>query len=139
MAGPGILMTGHDLLDLHELLKQCEGTDVKVYTHGEMLPAHMYPGTSRPSQSGGPLWRRLAEAEDGVRRVSPGPTVATTNCVLIPQRIVCRSVVYDALHRGSRWDSHHGRRFLAVIAKAQACPPLPDSEIESPRPASITA
>ena len=41
--GPGILVTGHDLLDLEYLLKQTEGTGVNVYTHGEMLPAHGYP------------------------------------------------------------------------------------------------
>ena len=43
LAGPGILITGHDMVDLDRLLKQLEGTDIKVYTHGEMLPAHMYP------------------------------------------------------------------------------------------------
>ena len=42
-AGPGILITGHDLLDLADLLQHLEGTNIKVYTHGEMLPAHMYP------------------------------------------------------------------------------------------------
>src|ERR1019366_1023170 len=42
-AGPGILISGHDLLDLEHLLATCEGTNVKVYTHGEMLPGHMYP------------------------------------------------------------------------------------------------
>jgi len=42
-AGPGILITGHDLLDLYELLKQTDGTGVNVYTHSEMLPAHAYP------------------------------------------------------------------------------------------------
>jgi len=41
--GPAILVSGHDLLDLYELLKQTEGTGVNVYTHGEMLPAHGYP------------------------------------------------------------------------------------------------
>jgi len=41
--GVGILVTGHDLLDLYELLKQTEGTGINVYTHGEMLPAHGYP------------------------------------------------------------------------------------------------
>jgi hydroxylamine reductase len=43
VAGPGILVTGHDMLDLHDLLKQTAGTGINVYTHGEMLPAHMYP------------------------------------------------------------------------------------------------
>ena len=42
-AGPGILVTGHDMVDLEDLLEQTEGTGVNVYTHGEMLPAHMYP------------------------------------------------------------------------------------------------
>ncbi len=41
--GPGILITGHDMLDLADLLEQTKGTGVNVYTHGEMLPAHMYP------------------------------------------------------------------------------------------------
>ncbi|MCM8761543.1 MAG: hydroxylamine reductase, partial [Candidatus Omnitrophica bacterium] len=41
--GPGILITGHDLLDLYELLKQTEGTGINIYTHSEMLPAHGYP------------------------------------------------------------------------------------------------
>lgn len=40
---PGILISGHDMLDLEELLKQTEGTGVDVYTHGEMLPGHYYP------------------------------------------------------------------------------------------------
>jgi hydroxylamine reductase len=42
--GPGILVTGHDLMDLKNLLEQTKGTGIKVYTHGEMLPAHMYSG-----------------------------------------------------------------------------------------------
>jgi hydroxylamine reductase len=41
--GPAILVSGHDLLDLYELLKQTEGTGINIYTHGEMLPAHGYP------------------------------------------------------------------------------------------------
>ncbi len=69
--GPGILVTGHDMVDLDDLLKQCEGTDVKVYTHGEMLPAHMYPKLREHPNLAGHLRRRLAEAEEGVRRSSP--------------------------------------------------------------------
>ncbi|XXX67434.1 hypothetical protein WME82_04325 [Sorangium sp. So ce128] len=48
VAGPGILVSGHDLSDLAELLRQCEGTGVRVYTHGEMLPAHAYPELASP-------------------------------------------------------------------------------------------
>ncbi len=81
--GPGILVTGHDLLDLKNLLEQTQGTGVNVYTHGEMLPAHMYPELRKyPHLKGnyGGAWQRQRKefAEFG------GPVLATTNCVLIP-------------------------------------------------------
>jgi len=82
-AGPGILVTGHDLVDLADLLKQLEGTDIKVYTHGEMLPAHMYPRLrEHPNLAGhyGGAWQ-LQRREFAA---FPGPILATTNCVLIP-------------------------------------------------------
>ena len=82
-AGPGILVTGHDLLDLWDLLKQAEGTAIKVYTHGEMLPAHMYAKfAAHPNLAGhyGGAW------QDQKREFAafPGPVFGTTNCVLIP-------------------------------------------------------
>lgn len=82
--GPGILITGHDLMDLKELLAQVEGTNIKVYTHGEMLPGHMYEGLrNHPNLAGhyGGAWQKQRkEFED-----FGGPIVATTNCVLIPR------------------------------------------------------
>ena len=80
-AGPGILITGHDMLDLDNLLKQCEGTDVKVYTHGEMLPGPHVSQAPRASEPGRPLRRGLAEAAARVRRVRragrwPRPTAS---------------------------------------------------------------
>ncbi len=82
-AGPGILITGHDMLDLFNLLKACEGTKIKVYTHGEMLPAHMYPVLrDHPNMGGqyGTAWQKQkTEFSD-----FPGPVVATTNCISIP-------------------------------------------------------
>jgi hydroxylamine reductase len=82
-AGPGILITGHDMLDMHNLLKACEGTSIKVYTHGEMLPAHMYPVLrNHPNMGGqyGTAWQKQkTEFSD-----FPGPIVATTNCISIP-------------------------------------------------------
>ncbi len=83
-AGPGILITGHDLMDLWELLEQLEGTDIKVYTHGEMLPAHMYPKLrDHPNLAGhyGGAWQKQRSEFDAF----PGPIVATTNCILIPK------------------------------------------------------
>ena len=127
-AGPGILMTGHDLLDLHNLLKQCEGTPVKVYTHGEMLPAHMYPVLrNHPNLAchfGGAWLKQKTEFE----RFS-GPTVATTNCVLIP-----RESYADRLFTTRCTAVPGGKRIVddnysAVISKAQQCPPLPASPI----------
>jgi hydroxylamine reductase (hybrid-cluster protein) len=50
-AGPGILVTGHDLLDLADLLEQTAGTGINVYTHGEMLPAHAYPALRAHAQT----------------------------------------------------------------------------------------
>ena len=128
VAGPGILMTGHDLLDLYNLLKQCEGTDVKVYTHGEMLPAHMYPVLrEHPNLAGnyGGAWQKQ---KTEFERFS-GPTVATTNCVLIPREsyadrlFTTRCTAVPGAVRITDED------FSPVIAKARACPPLPDSPI----------
>lgn len=82
-AGPGILITGHDMVDLGNLLAQVEGTDIKVYTHGEMLPAHMYPKLrEHPNLAGnyGGAWQKQKKEFAAF----PGPVVGTTNCVLIP-------------------------------------------------------
>lgn len=81
--GPGILVTGHDLLDLYELLKQTEGTGVNIYTHGEMLPANAYPELKKfdhlKGNYGGPWQKQKTEFEE-----FGGPILVTTNCVLIP-------------------------------------------------------
>lgn len=82
--GPGILVTGHDLMDLKNLLDQSAGTGVKVYTHGEMLPGHMYPELKKhPHFAGhyGGAWQKQRHEFESFG----GPIVATTNCVLIPR------------------------------------------------------
>lgn len=82
-AGPGILVTGHDMLDLKHLLDQTAGTGINVYTHGEMLPAHMYPELRKyPHLAGhfGGAWQK--QRQEFARFT--GPIVATTNCILIP-------------------------------------------------------
>lgn len=81
--GPGILVTGHDLLDLEELLKQTEGTGVNVYTHGEMLPANAYPELKKYKHligNYGSAWQKQKKEFDEFG----GPILVTTNCVLIP-------------------------------------------------------
>ncbi|MCU0703904.1 MAG: hydroxylamine reductase, partial [Fimbriiglobus sp.] len=122
--GPGILVTGHDLVDLWDLLKQCEGTGVNVYTHGEMLPAHMYPKLrSHPNLAGhygGPWQKQRAEFP-----TFGGPVVATTNCILIPHATYADRIFttrFTAVPGGTRIADND---FSTVIAKANACGPLP--------------
>lgn len=82
--GPGILVTGHDLMDLKNILEQTAGKGINVYTHGEMLPGHMYSGLRAyphfVGHYGGPWQLQRAEFE-----AFGGPIVVTTNCVLIPR------------------------------------------------------
>ena len=72
------------MADLRDLLDQVKGTDIKVYTHGEMLPAHMYPKLrEHPNLAGhyGGAWQKQkVEFEQFT-----GPILGTTNCVLIPR------------------------------------------------------
>jgi len=122
-AGPGILITGHDLVDLADLLKQCEGTKVKVYTHGEMLPAHMYPKLRNHPNMGGHYGGAWQEQKDEFVRFS-GPVIATTNCILIPPPAYADRVFTTrctAVPGGTRLKDND---FAPVIAKALKCAPL---------------
>ena len=78
---PGILISGHDLKDMEELLKQTEGTGVDVYTHGEMLPANYYPAFKKydhfAGNYGSSWWQQNKEFES-----FNGPILMTTNCII---------------------------------------------------------
>jgi hydroxylamine reductase len=78
---PGILISGHDLKDIDELLKQSEGTGVDVYTHSEMLPANYYPAFKKfphlAGNYGGSWWHQNLEFES-----FNGPIIMTTNCIV---------------------------------------------------------
>jgi hydroxylamine reductase len=78
---PGILISGHDMKDMEELLKQTEGTGVDVYTHGEMLPANYYPAFKQydhfVGNYGGSWWHQNEEFES-----FNGPVLLTTNCLI---------------------------------------------------------
>jgi hydroxylamine reductase len=82
--GPGILISGHDLRDLKELLEQTEGTGINVYTHGEMLPANAYPELKKHAHLagnyGGSWWRQRDEFDS-----FNGPILMTTNCLVPPK------------------------------------------------------
>ena len=78
---PGILISGHDLKDMEELLEQTQGTGVDVYTHGEMLPANYYPAFKKydhfVGNYGGSWWHQNKEFES-----FNGPIFMTTNCIV---------------------------------------------------------
>ena len=79
--GPFIVVSGHDLHDLAELLEQVKGTGVSVYTHGEMLPCHAYPELKKhPELKGnfGTAWQNQQKEFDNV----PGAFLFTTNCLM---------------------------------------------------------
>ena len=80
-SNPGILISGHDLKDMEELLKQTKGTGVDVYTHGEMLPANYYPAFKKydnfVGNYGGSWWHQNKEFES-----FNGPILMTTNCIV---------------------------------------------------------
>jgi len=81
---PGILVSGHDLTDLEQLLDQTQGTGIDVYTHSEMLPAHYYPFfkkyTNFVGNYGGSWWAQVGEFE-----TFNGPILFTTNCIVPPK------------------------------------------------------
>ncbi|APV44764.1 hydroxylamine reductase [Dehalogenimonas formicexedens] len=82
--GPFIVMSGHDLLDLKELLDQTAGKGISVYTHGEMLPAHGYPGLKKyPHLKGnfGTAWQNQQQEFAG----APGAFIFNTNCLMPPK------------------------------------------------------
>lgn len=78
---PGILISGHDLKDMDELLRQTEGAGVDVYTHSEMLPAHYYPAFKKyehlVGNYGGSWWHQNQDFE-----TFNGPILMTTNCII---------------------------------------------------------
>ncbi|MGE5279611.1 MAG: hydroxylamine reductase [Deltaproteobacteria bacterium] len=122
-AGPGILVTGHDLLDLYELLRQTEGRGINVYTHSEMLPAHGYPELKKFKHLAGNYggaWQEQKKEFDAF----PGAILATTNCVLIPKDSY-RDRLFTVGITGVDGVAHiKGRDFTPLIEKALASKPL---------------
>jgi len=120
--GPAIIISGHDLWDLKILLDQTEGSGINIYTHGEMLPAHGYPGLNRYKHLAGHFgtaWQNQQKEFDGV----PAAILMTTNCIQEP-----RSSYTDRLFTTGlvAWpgimhieDKNEGKDFSRVIEKAK--------------------
>jgi len=125
---PGILISGHDLKDMEELLKQTEGTGVDVYTHSEMLPANYYPAFKKykhfAGNYGGSWWHQNKEFE-----TFNGPIVMTTNCI-VPVRDSYKGRIFTTGMAGYPGVKHIADReqgkakdFSEIIALAKKCPP----------------
>ncbi len=123
---PAILISGHDLKDMEELLKQTEGTGVDVYTHSEMLPANYYPAFKKyehfVGNYGNAWWKQNEEFQS-----FNGPILMTTNC-LVPPKDSYKDRVYTTGATGFPGLTHIEERkdgepkdFSAIIEHAKKC------------------
>lgn len=124
---PGILISGHDLHDIEDLLKQTEGTGVDVYTHSEMLPAHYYPAFKKyrhfVGNYGNAWWKQREEFT-----AFNGPIVFTTNCIVPPlEKATYKERMFTSNSTGYPGCKHitadiDGRKdYSEVIAMAKGC------------------
>jgi hydroxylamine reductase len=119
--GKAILVSGHDLKDLEELLRQTEGKAVYVYTHGEMLPAHGYPGLKKYSHfygHYGTAWQNQGREFGDF----PGAILMTTNCLQKPRDSYRRNIFTSGTVGWPGVTHISGRNFKPVIDKALAMP-----------------
>ena len=125
---PGILISGHDLKDMEELLEQTAGTGVDVYTHGEMLPAQYYPAFKKyehlKGNYGNAWWKQTTEFES-----FQGPILFTTNCI-VPPKDSYKQKVYTTGSAGFPGCTHIADRpegghkdFSVIIEAAKQCAP----------------
>ncbi len=131
---PAILISGHDLTDLEQLLEQTEGTGVDVYTHSEMLPAHYYPAFKKydhfVGNYGNAWWKQVAEFDS-----FNGPILFTTNCIVPPRKEEIRERIFTTGATGYPGCTHieadeSGKKdFSPIIEMAKSCPP--PTEIET--------
>lgn len=132
---PGILISGHDLSDLEELLEQTKGTGVDVYTHCEMLPAHAYPYFKKydnlVGNYGDSWWHQTKEFQD-----FRGPILFTSNCLVPPRGTIAEYLerVYTTNSAGMEGCVHiirgeDGKKdFSQIIEKAKKCKPPKELE-----------
>ncbi len=123
--GKAILVSGHDLLDLEEILKQSAGKGIYVYTHGEMLPCHGYPRLKKyPHFYGhyGGAWQN--QAKEFAR--FPGAILMTTNCIQRPGEVYADHLFTCGLVGWPGIKHIPDRNFQPVIDKALALPGFPD-------------
>ena len=131
---PAILISGHDLTDLEQLLEQTKGTGVDVYTHGEMLPAHYYPAFKKydnfAGNYGNAWWKQIGEFE-----TFHGPILFTTNCIVPPRNEEVRDRIFTTGATGYPGCKHieadaEGKKDFSEIIELAKTLPAPE-EIET--------
>ena len=127
---PGILVSGHDLKDIEELLQQTEGTGIDIYTHSEMLPAHYYPQLKKykhlVGNYGNAWWKQKEEFES-----FNGPILFTTNCIVPPRpNATYKDRIYTTGATGLEGATYIPERkdgkqkdFSVIIEHARCCQP----------------
>ena len=127
---PGILVSGHDLKDIEELLQQTEGTGIDIYTHSEMLPAHYYPQLKKykhlVGNYGNAWWKQKEEFES-----FNGPILFTTNCIVPPRpNATYKDLIYTTGATGLEGATYIPERkdgkqkdFSVIIEHARRCQP----------------
>ena len=127
---PGILVSGHDLKDIEELLQQTEGTGIDIYTHSEMLPAHYYPQLKKykhlAGNYGNAWWKQKEEFES-----FNGPILFTTNCIVPPHpNATYKDRIYTTGATGLEGATYIPERkdgkqkdFSVIIEHARRCQP----------------
>jgi hydroxylamine reductase len=127
--GKAILVSGHDLKDLDELLKQTEGTGINIYTHGEMLPCHGYPGLKKYKHfvgNYGGAWQDQQKEFDAF----PGSILMTTNCIQKPAPSYKARIFTSGLVAWPGVVHINDRNFHPVIEAALAAPGFAETEPE---------
>jgi len=121
--GRGIIVTGHGLKALEELLKQTEGTGVNVYTHSELLPAHGYPGLKKYKHLVGNLGKSWHDQKRLFAQY-PVAILGTSNCVLPPKEEYQERMFTTGPARLSGVQHISGYDYAPVIKKAKSLPEL---------------
>ena len=133
---PGILISGHDLRDLDELLKQTNGTGVDVYTHCEMLPGHYYPAFKNQEHLVGNYGGAWHEQKSEFSKFN-GPILMTTNCLLEPRddyrdRLFTTSITgFPGVKHVEDSEDGNPKDFSELIEMAKSCEP--PTELENGR------
>ncbi|MFZ5649130.1 MAG: hydroxylamine reductase [Bacillota bacterium] len=125
--GQCILVSGHDLKDLSDLLEQTAGKEIFIYTHGEMLPAHGYPGLKKHKH----LYGHFGTAWQNQKKEFPsfpGAILMTTNCLQEPQESYLNNIFSTGLVGWPGVRHVENGQFGPVIEKALEMPGFPSDE-----------